>query len=194
MGIQQLFTPLYHPEANPVERKNRDLKAQLAILVQNQHNTWSSDLASIRFAMNTTKCQSTGYSAAFLTFGRELRTFDDIEHDIKAITESENFIPQITPYLRSMVDTFNNAKEIEQTMQDRNKEYVDKRRRSQDGIEVGAEVLVTTHVLSQAAKGITSKFVPKRDAPYVVVRKIGIAAKSDPDAPLGAYHASALTL
>ncbi|XP_060810231.1 uncharacterized protein LOC132904321 [Amyelois transitella] len=32
--------PLYHPEANPAERKNRDLKVQLAMLVKNEHRSW----------------------------------------------------------------------------------------------------------------------------------------------------------
>ncbi|KAG8235542.1 hypothetical protein J437_LFUL013504 [Ladona fulva] len=30
LGFKQSLTPVYHPEANPVERKNRDLKVQLA--------------------------------------------------------------------------------------------------------------------------------------------------------------------
>ena len=101
LGIQQSFTPVYHPEANPVERKNRDLKAQLAILVKDHHETWHENLAAIRFAMNTAKCQSTGHSAAFLTFGRELRTLDDVQHDVKAIIEDDNFLPQITPLRNS---------------------------------------------------------------------------------------------
>lgn len=53
LGIQQTLTPVYHPEANPVERKNRDMKTQLAILVGNNHTAWAEDLPSIRFAMNT---------------------------------------------------------------------------------------------------------------------------------------------
>ncbi|RVE42498.1 hypothetical protein evm_012841 [Chilo suppressalis] len=48
MGIKQSLTPLYHPEANPVERKNRDLKPQLAILVGKDHTTWDTHLAAIR--------------------------------------------------------------------------------------------------------------------------------------------------
>ena len=31
LGITQKFIPVYHPSANPVERKNRDLKPQLPI-------------------------------------------------------------------------------------------------------------------------------------------------------------------
>ncbi|GBM06018.1 hypothetical protein AVEN_49406-1 [Araneus ventricosus] len=34
LKIHQSFIPVYHPQANPVERKNRDLKQRLAILVE----------------------------------------------------------------------------------------------------------------------------------------------------------------
>lgn len=98
LDIKQGFTPLYHPETNPVER-NRDLKTQLAILIGDDHTSWPEKLPSIRFAMNTAILASTGYSPAYLTFGRHLRTPDDVNHDLKAIVEKENFIPEITPNL-----------------------------------------------------------------------------------------------
>ena len=47
--------------------------------------------------MNTAVCASTGYSAAYLTFGRELRTPDEAQRDLRAIVQSENFVPEITP-------------------------------------------------------------------------------------------------
>lgn len=37
LAFSQSLTPVYHPEANPVERKNRDMKVQLSILVENAH-------------------------------------------------------------------------------------------------------------------------------------------------------------
>ncbi|XP_075155461.1 uncharacterized protein LOC142228823 [Haematobia irritans] len=197
LGIQQIFTPVYHPEANPVERKNRDLKCQLAIIVQERHDTWHTCLPAIRFAMNSSKCQSTGYSASFLSFGREMRTLDDVKHDVRAIIESENFVPEISTYLRTLVNVLRDAKEAEVKAQDRNKTYVDQNRRSQT-FNIGSQVLVTTHVLSNASKGVTSKFCPKRDGPYVITRKIGscmyeVASLENPNTPLGTYHTSALT-
>lgn len=199
LGIKQQFTPVYHPEANPVERKNRDLKAQLAIIAQSHHDNWHHCLPAIRFAMNTAHCQTTNQSPAFLTFGRELRTLDDVQHDVKAIVESENFIPGISTYLRTMVNILKDARESEVKIQDKNKLYVDKRRRPQPNFDIGTEVLVNTHVLSNATKGVTSKFVPKRDGPYIIIRQIGsssyeVAAPDNLHIPLGTYHASTLTL
>ena len=199
LDIKQQFTPVYHPEANPVERKNRDLKAQLAIIVQNHHDQWDQCLPAIRFAMNSAKCQSTGYTAAYLTFGREMRTLDDVQHDVKKIVESENFLQEISTYLKTMVDVLKDAKETEEKSHDKNKTYVDKHRRPQPQIDIGTEVLVRTHILSNAAKGITSKFVPKQDGPYVITKKIGsstyeVSSPNNLDIPLGTYHASALAL
>lgn len=121
LDIQQVFTPVYHPETNLVERKKRYLKVQLGILVQKQHNEWHRNLSAIRFAMNTPKCQSTGYSSAFLTFGRELRALDDVNHDVRVIIESENCIPQISPFLKSLTNLFKDAREVKQQTQDHNK-------------------------------------------------------------------------
>ena len=111
MGIQQQFTPVYHLEVNPVERRNRDQKCQLVIIVQNHHYQWDLCLPAIRFALTSAKCQSTDYTAAFLTFLREMRTLDDVQHDVKAITESEKFLPEISKYLEDMLNVLKDAKE-----------------------------------------------------------------------------------
>ncbi|GBM17007.1 hypothetical protein AVEN_133283-1 [Araneus ventricosus] len=39
LKIHKSFIPVYHSQANPVERKNRDLKPRLAILVEDQHDS-----------------------------------------------------------------------------------------------------------------------------------------------------------
>ncbi|XP_075162854.1 uncharacterized protein LOC142235487 [Haematobia irritans] len=174
LGISQTFAPVYHPQANPVGRKTRDLKTQLSIYVGKEHDTWDSRLAAIRFAMNTAKCDSTGYSAAYLTFGRELRSPLEAHHDLKAIIESENFISQITPHLIKMSDTLEKAKEATEKKQDRNKLYGDLKRRPQISFDIGDKVLVRTHVLSNANNNVTSKFIPRRDGPYIVIERKGI--------------------
>ncbi|GFW47677.1 uncharacterized protein TNCV_2828691 [Trichonephila clavipes] len=54
LNIHQSLIPVYHPQANLVERKNRDLKPRLAILVQDKHDCWSEKLPFIHFALNRT--------------------------------------------------------------------------------------------------------------------------------------------
>lgn len=197
LGIKQTFTPIYHPQSNPVERKNRDLKAQLSICVGTDHKKWSIMLPAIRFAMNTAKCDSTGQTAAYLTFGRELRTPTEVHYDFRAIVKAENFVPQITPYLLKLADTLEIANETQIKMQDKNKRVVDLKRKSQPDFQVGCKVLAETHILSKAKDSITSKFVPKRDGPYVIIAKKGsncysIAAINEPNLPVATVHSSAL--
>ncbi|GFS56456.1 transposon Ty3-G Gag-Pol polyprotein [Trichonephila clavipes] len=92
-----LFGPL--PQTDSVERKNRDLKPRLAILVGEDHSNWHSKLPVIRFAMNTTVCDTTGHTPAYLLFGRELRTIEDVVQYFKSVIHNDSFVAEIT-YLK----------------------------------------------------------------------------------------------
>lgn len=193
--IHQNLIPKYHPEANPVERRNRDIKTRLAILVKENHDTWSDFLPAIRFSLNSTRSESTGYSPAYLNFGRELRSISDVMHDCRPITVDENFVPQITPYLKKINEIFKNARETNEIKQDKWKHYADKKRREHDFV-LGDLVLLKTQILSNKQKGITSKFVPKRDGPYKI-KEFKSSVSCDivtlQDVYVGTYHVSHLT-
>ncbi|KAG6438864.1 hypothetical protein O3G_MSEX000284, partial [Manduca sexta] len=198
LRIKHTFTPVYHPAANPVERKNRDMKTQLAILVEDDHRSWDDKLPSIRFAMNTASCLTTGYSPAYLTFARELRTPDDNAHDLRQIILSENFVSEITPKLLLLADTLNRAREVRENKEELRKDTADRRRRKDPGYSPGDFVLVTSHPISNASRGISAKFCPRRDGPYLILKPNGISSyiisdPNTPDQPLGVYHTSALS-
>lgn len=197
LEIKQSLTPVYHPQSNPVERKNRDLKPRLAMLVGNEHNTWSEKLSIIRFALNTAKCDSTGQTAAYLMFGRELRTPDDIAHDFRSVVENDNFIPEITPYLRNFANFLKRVRDRVEKNQDQHKQYADKRLKKACPFKQGDKVWVTVHPLSNSHKNRTSKFMPRRDGPYTILSQRSpvsytIAATDNPFSPIGNYHVSAL--
>lgn len=197
LNIKHAFTPVYHPETNPVERKNRDLKTQLAILVGDNHRAWAEKLPSIRFAMNTATCSSTDHTPAYLTFGRELRTPDDNARDLREIILSENFIPEITPKLLKLAETLKRVREVHEMKEEKRKEYVDKHRRPGPNYKPGDRVMVETHAISKTAQGFSSKLAPRRDGPYEILSSHGpssfhIADPSRPDRSIGLYHASAL--
>lgn len=159
---------------------------------------WPEHLPSIRFAMNTAPCKTTSFTPAYLTFGRELRTLDDNYHDYRQIVLSENFIPEITPKLLQLATVLERAKEVHEMEEERRKELADLRRQTRPDYSEGDKVLVTLHPLSQASKGISAKFAPRRDGPYQIKKIHGpasyeIADPARPNVSLGLYHASALT-
>lgn len=198
LKIKHAFTLVYHPETNRVERRNRDLKTQLAIILGDNHRDRSEQLLCIRFAMNTTSCSSTEFTPAYLTFGRELRTVDDNLHNFRQIVLSENFIPEITPKLLQLASTLEKAKEVQEMKEERRKEYVDRNRRKDPGYNVGDLVLATLHPISKANRGVCFKFAPRRDGPYVIKEQKGpssyeIEDTKNPGVALGVYHSSALT-
>ncbi|XP_041981036.1 uncharacterized protein LOC121734489 [Aricia agestis] len=197
LGVTQNLVPLYHPEANPAERKNRDLKAQLARLVEGDHRTWPKNLPVIRFALNSAVCRTTGTTPAYLTFGRELRSPSEATHDQRAILDKDNFVPQITPYLRRFLNSLSAIRERVEKQQDKAKEYADQSRRQVD-FQVGDKVLLKSHLLSKGSKALTAKFMPRRDGPYVIAKKISpttynIARMELPHEIIGKYHVQDLT-
>ncbi|GFY31064.1 transposon Tf2-6 polyprotein [Trichonephila clavipes] len=197
LNISQNLMPVYSPQSNPVERKNRDLKPRLAILVGDDHSSWYSKLPVIRFAMNTTVCDTTGHTPAYLLFGRELRTVDDVVQDFKSVVHNDNFVAKITPYLKRFATITEDIRERIETKQDHRKKQYDKNRRPVY-YSPGDKVWVTLHPISNAKNKKTSKFMLKRDGPYLILTQKSptsyvIASLANPSEPIATYHTSALT-
>ncbi|GFU26336.1 gag-Pol polyprotein [Trichonephila clavipes] len=197
LNISQNFIPVYSPQSNPVERKNRDLKPRLAILVGDDHSSWYSKLPVIRFAMNTTVCDTTGHTPAYLLFERELRTVDDVVQDFKSVVHNDNFVAEITPYLKRFATITEDIRERIETKQDQRKKQYDKNRRPVY-YSPGDKVWVTLHPISSTKNKKTSKFMPKRDGPYLILTQKSptsyvIASLANPSEPIATYHTSALT-
>ncbi|CAB0042942.1 unnamed protein product [Trichogramma brassicae] len=69
-GVKHVTTPPYHPQANPVERSNRTLKAVISAFVRLDHREWDKHLHEFRQAINTSIQSTTRVSPAYLNFGR----------------------------------------------------------------------------------------------------------------------------
>lgn len=196
LGITQNLIPVYHPQANPAERKNREMKSMLAILVNTDHQDWPKNLPAVRFALNTGVNQGTGHTAAYLTFARELRSPIDVVQDIRAVVEAENYVPQITPYLRTFVKSLQEVRWRHEHQQDLRKAVADRSRRKGPSFREGDLVLIENHAHSHAAKGITKKFTPRRIGPFKVSRMVTpttFEVVDNQGQVRGKYHSSALT-
>ncbi|GFS54556.1 retrovirus-related Pol polyprotein from transposon 412 [Trichonephila clavipes] len=194
LDVPQDLLPVYYPKVNSSERKNRDLKPRLAIMVEEEHSAWEDKLPQIRFAMNTTVCDTTEHTVACLQFGRQLRASDDIRHDILQVVDNDNFVPEITPYLKRFANSFLDVKDRVEQKQDCQKENFDRRRRRKY-YKLGDKVWVTIHPISRNNR--SRKFMPKREGPYLILTlrspvTYEIADPANPDQALGTRHVSAL--
>lgn len=68
--VQKMFTPLYHPQSNPVERYNRTICTAVRSYIKDNQKRWDENIQKIAYALRTTVNDTTGYSPAFLNFGR----------------------------------------------------------------------------------------------------------------------------
>ncbi|KAG5885546.1 hypothetical protein JTB14_007626 [Gonioctena quinquepunctata] len=67
-----VFNANYHPQANPTERVNRVIKTMIRSFVNKNHRSWDEQLHKYGFAIRTAVHEVTGFSPAYLNFGREL--------------------------------------------------------------------------------------------------------------------------
>lgn len=74
LGIEVTTIPPYHPQANPTERANRNLKALIRFFLKDNHRLWDEHIDDFSFAINNSVHESTGFSLFFLNYGRNPRT------------------------------------------------------------------------------------------------------------------------
>lgn len=109
-----------------------------------------------------------------------------------------NFIPDITPHLKNLAKDLALAKANVEMMQDNNRARANQKRcRPDPGYNIGDLVLVETHPISSQDKQFSAKFAPRRDGPYIILKKHGssiyeIATIPEPEISIGKYHASAI--
>ncbi|GFS75248.1 integrase catalytic domain-containing protein [Trichonephila clavipes] len=143
--------------------------------------------------LNSAKWDTTGKTAAYLQFGREMRTIDDVPNGFQAFIDNENFVPEITLYLKRLARISSEVRERIEKKQDHRKTFYDKRHRPGRLYHPGDKVWVTLHHLSNA------KFLPKRDGSYIIVTHRSpttyeVTNPNNPHQVLGPYHSSALRL
>ncbi|XP_062701336.1 uncharacterized protein LOC134285160 [Aedes albopictus] len=73
LKIKKITTTAYHPQANLVERSNRELKIYLRQFIGGDPQTWDQLLPHFTFQYNTTLNSSTGFTPFELLYGRAAR-------------------------------------------------------------------------------------------------------------------------
>lgn len=179
-GIRHRLTPPYAPQDNPVERTNKTFKTMIAQWSENEHRTWDVSLPDLMFALNTSRHDSTGFSAAFLNFGREPTPPNTLyqENQSGNAHDQEETVGDDEVAIRELASRVTRLEEVHELVRvniarafSTQSHYYNLRRRDWR-CHVGDRVYRKEHPLSSAVKGIAAKLAPKFSGPYIVHRVI----------------------
>lgn len=165
-GIQQRFNAPYTPQTNPTERVNRTVKTMIAQFVKGKHQHWDENLPELMLALNTAKQESTGFSPAYLNFGRELVLPKSLYQEQPTSLNQPSDHNHITAQLQTTLEIVRSNLAKAFTHQQRNYNL----RKRKWIPRVGEWVYITTHHLSSAAQHNTSKLMPKYEGPVQITK------------------------
>ncbi|GFV30765.1 gag-Pol polyprotein [Trichonephila clavipes] len=92
-------------------------------------------------------------------------TPSEVVNDIRVVIQNNNFVPEMTPYLKKFAKFSTQIREVVEEQQDSRKFYADKKRKTAPTYQPGEHVFVASHPLSNAAQGRSAKLMPCRDGP-----------------------------
>ena len=94
IGTTASLTAPYHPQSNPVERKNQNFETGLKSFVNAQQDDWDERLILFEFAFNNSVNPSTGQTPFFLNTGRHPRlpALQGIDTPQPAVTDYVTFL------------------------------------------------------------------------------------------------------
>lgn len=160
-GVRRVFTTPYHPQANWVERVNRNMMSMLCSFVKGSHTEWDEHIAKLMFTLNSFTHDSTRFSPAELFLNRKIRGPGEWIHQ----REQLNVIDKVES---ERMFTVARENMLHRTMQNK-VEYDEKRNKV--SISVDDMVLLRSHALSNMQKKFSAKLAPKWRGPYRVVAR-----------------------
>jgi len=167
LGVEVQYTAPYCPQENPTERINRTVKTLISQLSEDDQSSWDSMLPEISLAINSSISDSTGYTPAYLTQGRELRLpamlYDELTPGSGVLhTGPEDMASRLKGIFDIVRSNLHRAS-LEQA-----RHYNLRRREWRPTL--GSQVWLRQHPLSKAAEGFAAKLAPKYDGPYTVAK------------------------
>lgn len=185
------FNPLYHAQANPVERMHGVLKTMLRAYVSDNQRQWCKLLPKVGCAIRTQRHEATGHTPFFINFGREhVISGDQHDHPLRddqplPLNRSDAFEPLFRDVRKRLTLAYQ-----------RSKPRYDMRRRPVE-LSVGDSVWLRNYVLSNAANYFTAKLAPKYVGPFRISKKLSSLRYELQDsngAPKGEWHVKDLKL
>lgn len=163
-GVKIWANARYHSQVNFVERYNRTVGAAIRSYLDGaDHRDWDRDIQKIAFALRTAVHESTGFSPAFLNFGRyvpangsfygRLRDRDEINPEVirECHRDALEELPEIHHEVqRRLAEAY-----------ERNAKSYNRDKRPPDVYRVGDRVWKRNYTMSSSAKHVAAKLNPK---------------------------------
>lgn len=175
LHITHRRTPPYTPQANAVERANQTVKTMIAQYCETDHRKWDVHMADFMFALNTARHESTGFSPAFLNFGRELEVPGALskggEPDPLTDDTDPESVNDYSQRLRKLKEVFELVRiNLARAFSTQSRHY--NLRRREWRCHVGDKVMKKEHHLSNAVRGFAAKLAPKYSGPFEVTKVV----------------------
>lgn len=173
LGTVIRFNAPYSPQTNSVERVNKVLGPMIAQYIQDDHREWDKYVQHLAFAINTAKHESTGYTPAYLNFGRELIPPNMARREAEGDPPTDrNYTHQdVAKNLTKLEDVYKLVRrKLDEAYQTQRRAY--NLRRRPYSPKIGDEVYKKEYPLSNAAKHFSAKLAPKFSGPYRIKKII----------------------
>lgn len=185
------YNAYYHPQANPTERVNRNIKTMLAIYVEENQRTWDKQLAKISCALRSAVHDTTNHTPYYVNFGRNMVLSGDeyFRKDDFGDTSVPNDV-RATGFKK----LFEEVRERIRKSSDRNRKYYNLRRRPVE-LNVGQKVWKKNFPQSDATKNFSAKLAPKYIGPFIIYKKLSpwtYELRKEDGSPQGIWNAKDL--
>lgn len=184
----------YFPQSNSVERLNRVVGTAIRSFIKESHKSWDQNIQQIQYAINTSQHEVTGFSPAFLNFGRTLpingEYYGKNNLDLNLNDSSRS---NYADELRKLPEIYSKVQQRLDKAYERAKNFYNLRR--QDKVfSVGERVWKRNHVLSDAQKDFSAKLADRYTLCTVkrVISNISYELQDLAGTSLGRWHVSQL--
>lgn len=186
------YNARYHPQANFVERINKTIGTAIRCYVKDNQRVWDSQLPLIQYAINTAKHEVTGYTPAFINFGRYIPIQGEYYGRIENTQELQLQAKNREHYVHDIQDLSKVYVKVRQHLHAAYKKNANtyNLRKREPNFAVGEKVWRKNRVLSDATQHFSAKLAPK----YVlnkIKRKVSPLVYELVDlkgAPTGLWH------
>jgi len=169
-GVEAETTPVYHPRANPAERRNQEIKKLMrTTLINRPHKEWDRHMSESLFFLRNRVNSNTGYSPASLIFSHEPKKQGEWQTMINPPNISLSYLDWQREKTQRIQEQMEKIKKEGEGRKGRKKT---KQKGVRPQPSEGDQVWIKTRTLSKAGEKICAALNPKWEGPYIIIKQV----------------------